>query len=280
MPLVARGRVPRTGGLDTQNARATERRRTVAQITGEKVDWLRAQGDLCVAVELNATDPDAVAANSGKAQPRHYRGIAGQTFDNAVVVDNGSVVQFKIRSRGQFGFGYRVYAGLHIRDHTRDLIADRLYCLAADEQTPNTDIDRAYQDAQAAAKPLIQVRNFPSISIDPNDRDLQVGIMCCTVVSWGVYGYIDENDVDFGIPLNIGEAPYTNLPALAPPPRWDPQVKAEPKGAAITAFGGGPVRLPPNMGHPSQEFSSARLIREDNPRFAPNYVSFAFLVAA
>src|SRR5262249_40994979 len=154
----------------------------------------------------------------------------------------------------------------------------RLYCLSSDEQTPNTDIDRAYQDAEATAKPLIQVRNFPDLDIDPNARDLQLGIMSCTIVSWGVYGYIDENDMDFGIPLNIGEASNTNLPALPRLPKLDQPVKAEAKGDPITAFGGGPVRLPASKWNP--ELSSARLIREDNPRFAPHYVSFAFLVAA
>jgi hypothetical protein len=253
----------------------------VAQITGETVNWLHTHGDLYVAVELNKTDPDAQTANSGKAQPRLYRNIAGQSFSNAVVVDNGSVVQFKIFSRGQFGFGYRTYGGLRdIRGRTRDMIADRLYCLSADEQKQNEDINRAYQDTEATAKPLIQILNFPSMSeIAATDRDLQVGMMSCTVVSWRVYGYIDENDEVYGIPLNIGEAPYTNLPP-ARPLSWNPEVKAELKGAPITVFGGGPIRLPPSKGKTSQEYSSARLIREDNPRFAPHYVSFAFLVAS
>jgi hypothetical protein len=254
----------------------------MAQFTGEKVDWLYTHGDLHVTVELNKTDPDAAAANSGKAAPRLYRNISGQSFNNAVVVDNSSVVQFKIRSRGQFGFGYRIYAGLRdIRGRTRDVIADRLYYLTADEQVTNTDINRVYQDAEATVMPLVQILNFPSIAeVSPDDRDIQVALMSCTVVSWGVYGYIDENDVDYGIPLNIGEAPYTNLPTLQTPGRWDQTVKAEAAQAAVVAFGGGPVRLPPSRGKTSQEFSSARLIREVNPRFAPNYVSFAFLVAA
>jgi hypothetical protein len=252
----------------------------VAKITGEKVDWLHTHGDLYVSVELNKTDPDAQTTNSGKGEPRLYRNIPGQSFSNAVVVDNGSVVQFKIFSRGQFGFGYRTYAGLRdITGRTRDVIADRLYCLSADEQKQNEDISRAYQDAEATAKPLIQILNFPSMSqIGATDRNLQVGMMSCTLVSWRVYGYIDENDEVYGIPLNIGEAPYTNLPS-APPSRWNQQVNAEPTSAPVAVFGGGPIRLPPSRGKTSQEFSSARLIREDNPRFAPNYVSFAFLVA-
>ncbi|RRH93909.1 hypothetical protein EH240_28600 [Mesorhizobium tamadayense] len=252
----------------------------MAQITGEHVDWLHAHGDLYVAVELNNTDPDAIAANSGKAPPRLYRNITGQSFRNAVVVDNGSVVQFKVRSRGPHGFGYRVYAGLkNIRGRTRDLIADRLYCLSATEQSQNTDVDRAYQDADATPQPLIQIKNFPSIdAIAPTDRDLQLGMISCTVVSWGVYGYIDENDEDFGIPLNIGEAPYTNLPGSPPPNKWNQPVNVT-ASPQVTAFGGGPTRFRPSKGKASQEFSSARLIREDNPRFAPNYVGFTFLVA-
>jgi hypothetical protein len=252
----------------------------LAQITGEKVDWFHTHGDLYVAVELNNTDPDAITTNSGKAQPRLYRNVRGQSFQNAAIVDNGSVVQFKIRSQGQFGFGYRIYAGLrNIRGRTRDLIANRLYCLSSAEQAQNTDIDRAYQDADATQQPLIQIVNFPSIlEIEPADRDLQLGMMSCTVVSWEVYGYIDENDEDFGIPLNISEAPYTNLPAAALRGKWNPPVNAL-VAPEVTAFGGGPIRFPPSRGKTSQEFSSARLIREQNPRYAPNYTSFAFLVA-
>jgi hypothetical protein len=260
----------------------------LAQFEGEKVDWLHTHGDLYVAAELNNTDDDAVSANKNKAQPRLYRNIRGQSFQNAVVVDNGSVVQFKIRSRGQFGFGYRIYAGLkdtgrrdenQKRIYTRDVIANRLYCLGSDEQVPKDDIDRAYQDADATIKPLIQIRSFPSIeAIAPTDRELQLGMMSCTVVSWGVYGYIDENSEDFGIPLNIGETPYTNLPELRSP-RWDQKVNAQ-HTLQTVAFGGGPARLPASRGKASQAFSSADMIREDNPRFAPNYVSFAFLVTA
>jgi hypothetical protein len=256
------------------------RTRLVAQITGEKVDWLRTHGDLYVAVELNETDPDAKTINSGKAPPRLVRNIPNQSFSNAVIVDNGSVVQFKILSRGQFGFGYRTYAGLRdIRGRKRDLIADRLYCLTSEEQKKNKEIDRAYQDAEATVKPLIQILNFPSFpDISAKDHDIQVAMMSCTVVSWRVYGYIDENDEDYGIPLNIGEVQFTNVPSVSPP-RWNESIKAEPLSAPITVFGGGPCRLVPSKGNPSTEFSSARLIREDNPRFAPNYVSFAFLVA-
>lgn len=252
----------------------------MAQITGEHVDWLHTHGDLYVAVELNNTDPEAIAANSGKAPPRLYRNISGQSFQNAVIVDNGSVVQFKIRSRGPYGFGYRIYAGLNnIRGRTRDVIANRLYCLSSNEHSQNTDIDRAFQDVDATAQPLIQIRNFPSIdAIAPTDRDLQLGMMSCTVVSWGVYGYIDENDEDFGIPLNIGEPPYSSRPASPPPNRWSQPVNVT-AGPQVTAFGGGPLRFPLRSGNGSQELSSARLIREDNPRFAPNYAGFAFLVA-
>jgi hypothetical protein len=260
----------------------------LAQFEGEKVDWLHTHGDLYVAVELNNTDVDAIAANKNKAQPRLYRNIRGQSFHNAVVVDNGSVVQFKVRSRGQFGFGYRIYAGLkdtgrrdenQKRIYTRDVIANRLYCLSSDEQVPKDDIDRAYQDADAPVQPLIQIRNFPSIAeVARNDRDLQLGMISCTVVSWRVYGYIDENDEDFGIPLNIGEASHANLPELEPS-AWNQPVNAR-LTLANAAFGGGPRRLSAGRGKTTQEFSAARLIREDNPRFAPNYLSFAFLVAS
>lgn len=253
----------------------------MAEIEGEKVDWLHTHGDLYVAVELNDTDEDAKRINTKKAAPQLYRNIRGQSFQNAVIVDNGSVVQFKVRSRGQFGFGYRIYAGLRdIRGRTRDLIASRLYCLGVDEYAEASDICRAYQDVDAAPEPLIQIRNFPSTeAIAPIDRDLQLGIMSCTVVSWPIYGYINENDEDFGIPLNINEAPYKNLPELPEPERWDQPVKVQ-VSTAVNAFGGGPRRLPPSKGKSTQEFSSARLLREDNPRYAKNYASFAFLVTA
>lgn len=265
----------------------------MAKIHGEKVDWLHTNGDLYVAVELNNTDEGAREINKDKAQPRLYRNIDGQSFKNAVIVDNGSVVQFKIRSRGPFGFGYRIYAGLRNtgerkRDRPifrRDLIANRLYSLSPDEdQIPKyvqqEDIDRAYQDEYASVKPLIQVRNFPSMNdLASDDRDLQLGMMSCTVVSWGVYGYIDEDSNDFGFPQDKNQEPYTNAPALPQPARWKQEVKVE-NSPDLIAFGGGAIRLPLRRGQASQTFSSADMIREVDPKLARNYTSFAFLVAA
>lgn len=234
----------------------------MAQITGEHVDWLHTHGDLYVAVELNNTDPDAIAANSGKAPPRLYRNISGQSFQNAVIVDNGSVVQFKVRSRGPFGFGYRVYAGLNdIRGRTRDVIANRLYCLSSNEQSQNTDIDRAFQDVDAKTQPLIQIRNFPSIdAIAPTDRDLQLGMMSCTVVSWGVYGYIDEKRRRFRNPTEHRRGPLFQPAGIATAEQVEPTGERDGKPSSYCFR-----RRPHTLPRQQRKSEPGTLVRQADP---------------
>jgi hypothetical protein len=259
----------------------------VAQFTGEKVDWLYTIGDLFVSLELNDLDPDAFRRNDGKSPPRHYRDIEGQTFKNAVVVDRGSVVQLKIVSRGQFGFGYRIDGGVLVDSagrarKRRDLIARQVHCLGKQPYTELTEIDRGYQAPPPAvdAAALIQIQDFPTLGIDRSDTEFQVGAMCCNVSSWSIYGYIDnEDDADYGMPLNIGENPAYGPASPVPPSDHPMRQQVTPKGKeSITAFGGAPTRLVPSRAV-SKPFASARLIREDDPRQAPNYASFVFLVS-
>jgi hypothetical protein len=259
----------------------------MAVLHGEKVDWLQTVGDLFVSLELNNQDPDAKRINEGKSQPRHYRYIEGQAFKSAIVVDPGSVVQFKIISRGQFGFGYRIDGGINV-DSTgraqkqRDLIARQAHCLGKDHYTELTEIDRGYQPLAATTNTaaLIQIKDFPTLGIDRAETGFQVGAMSCNVSTWSIYGYIDdEDDADYGMPLNIGEKLAYGPMSPVPPPKSALRQKATASGKeSFTAFGGAPTRLVPNL-PVSKLFASARLIREDDPRQAPNYASFVFLVS-
>lgn len=265
----------------------------MAVIKGEKVDALHTFGDLYVSLELNQTDPAAKNANSGKKQPEHYRNIFNQAFKNAVIVDNGSVVQFKIASRGLFGFGYRIgggalvdASGRAVRDDKnkkkRDVIAKQLYCFGKEGNNAElTGVERGYQDHEAStnATSLIRIRNFPTLKINPDETDLQIALMTCTVSSWNVYGYIDgEDDTDYGMPLNIGEIAYGPRPPVQRPEMEEPKAFTVQSVTPVTAFGGAPTRFFLPEGTATQQFPQASLIREDDPVRSSNYVSFAFLV--
>jgi hypothetical protein len=268
----------------------------MAVIKGEKVDALHTFGDLYVSVELNMTDPDARQANSGKKPPQHYRNISNQSFKNAIVVDNKSVIQFKIRSRGPFGFGYRINGGVLVengravlkevrkneRKMQRDAIARRRYCFGTDgNYTELTDVDRGYQNAltDTNATSLIMIQNFRTFGITPTETALPVAMMYCTVMSWNVYGYLDDISNDYGMPLNIDETAYGPRP---PTRRPENVVQGEPLAGntsltEVQAIGGAPTRFFLSQGRSGEEFMQGSQIREDDPELASNYTSFAFL---
>jgi hypothetical protein len=271
----------------------------MAVIKGEKVDALHTFGDLYVSVELNMTDPDAKQANSGKKPPQHYRNISNQAFKNAIIVDNQSVIQFKIRSRGLWGFGYRINGGVLVENGRavlkevrkdvvkmqRDAIARQRYCFGKDgKNTELTEVDRGYQDAvtDTKATSLIMIQNFRTLGITPTETALPAAMMYCTVTSWNVYGYIDDIDQDYGMPLNIGETAYGPRPPMRRPGML---AQGEPLAdntrlAEVRAFGGAPTRFFPDQGTSGQQFTQGSQTREDDPGLAPNYVSFAFLVSS
>jgi|SoiMethySBSTD1v2_1073268.scaffolds.fasta_scaffold18183_5 hypothetical protein len=271
----------------------------MAVIKGEKVDALHTFGDLYVSVELNMTDPDAKKANSGKKPPQHYRNISNQGFKNAIIVDNQSVIQFKIRSRGLWGFGYRIDGGVLVQNGRavmkevrkdelkmqRDTIAKRRYCFGKDGKNSElTDVDRGYQAAvtDTKATSLIMVQNFRTFGITPTQTVLPAAMMYCTVASWNVYGYIDDIDQDYGMPLNVGEAIYGPRSPMRQP---ELLVQGEPLAdgtrlAEVQALGGAPTRFFPDQGTSGQQFAQGIQIREDDPDRAPSYVSFAFLVSS
>lgn len=251
-------------------------------ISDTVVEKLQTFGDLFVTVELNMEDDEAKTANAGKKAPRHYQNISAQTFKNAVLVDEGSYIQFKIQSRGEFGYGFRIVGGLKLNQRNQvegtevesDMIVKQLYCFppiseknifeVVGKEVSLTDTIRRYQDKSQS----IKIEGFKTLGWGVDDRDKMVNMMNCTVTSWEVYGFIDDaTDIDYGHPADIGRV------------EWGPYAASREIGggqaAPQKAAGGGPVR----RGTSSQEFKTARQIREDNPNEAPNYVNFAFLIA-
>src|SRR5580658_10372582 len=148
------------------------------KITGDKVNSLQTTGDLWVEVQLNEAEANA---NEAKKPPEHYTNIQGQTFNNAVVVQEHSCIQFKIKSKGEFGFGYRIVGGIDldakkkVGDTKPQTIVSKLYCLpqvsAADirklvEHDELVDVVQRYQDEE---KSLIKVEGFKTLNFNPRD---------------------------------------------------------------------------------------------------------------
>ncbi|MGH9328325.1 MAG: hypothetical protein ACRD2B_16780 [Terriglobia bacterium] len=239
------------------------------QIKGDKVKSLQTTGDVWVEVQLNQ-EAGAEGVNKGKKAPEHYQNVVGQPFLNAVIVQEGSYIQFKIRSHGELGFGHRIVGGLKLDGRNKpipgearpDIIVSQLYCLPPvssenmfelDKGADLYDIVQRYQDSRSS---MIAVDGFKRLNLSTDDRDKMVTMMNCTVTSWGVYGFIDDaTDIDYGHPADIGRV------------EWGP-------GIAGLGVGGRPVR----QGTSIQAITKVRQIREDYPDAAPNYVNFAFLV--
>ena len=198
----------------------------MAQIVGEVVDRLRTIGDLSIAVALNTTDPEAAKANAGKNPPTLYRNIQGQSYDDAAVVDKGSVIEFLIESRGRFGFGYRIVTGVKIdaegrpksdaHGNQRNSVVERLYCLdPTGQDIALKDVVRRYQkvDPEHKDRLLIKVEDFPTLEIPSDRKDVLLAMMSVSIVSWPVYGFIDgENDEAFGDPLFPGVGDNVRAP--------------------------------------------------------------------
>ncbi len=238
------------------------------RIVGEKVNELQTTGDLWVEVQLSE-ETTAQVKNREMMAPIHYRNVVNQPFRNAVIVQEGSYIQFKVKSRGEFGFGYRILGGLRLDARNKvmngeaqpDVIVDRQYCLPPVSKENifdlvESDLYVAVHRYDGAAKPMIAVQGFRKIGLSTDDRHKMVTMMNCTVMSWGVYGFIDDaTDLDYGLPADIGRIEWG--PGIAGPGVANPSVR---------------------QGSSSREITGVRQIREDNPDAAPNYVNFTFLV--
>jgi hypothetical protein len=249
------------------------------KIVGEQVNALQTTGELSVTVQLNK-EAAAKGMNEHKKEPALYKNISDQTFSNAVIVQEHSVIQFEITSRGKFGFGYRIVGGLEldsrnqvVTDAQPQVIVNKLYCLPAPSAEDRfklaynaklTDTVQRYQDA---SKSMITIEGFKTLNFAPDDRGQMVAMMNCTITSWDVLGFIDdETDIDYGQPADI-------VRAGAPLGLFSSATAGIGGSVAASrdAAGGGPTR-----GETSgQVFKNARNIREDEPR---NYVNFSFLI--
>jgi hypothetical protein len=258
-------------------------------INGDTVDCLHTTDALKVKVELN-DEAEAQAANKGKKAPQHYENIKTSkiiNFKSAVVVQQGSIIQFKITSRGAFGFGYRILGGVELDSYGKvvpgiksqqDTIVRQLYCVdksGTSKDTDRTDIVRRYQNDEHS---LIKVQDFKSVGGLRADTGTMAAMMSCTVHSWGVYGFIDDaTDIDYGHPADIGRenewGPYKPT-RLAPGITASAAAGASARATASSLVAGGPTRF----GTSSQEFAFVRQIRQDNPDAAPHYVNFTILI--
>lgn len=262
------------------------------QLVGDIVPELHTTKDLWIKVQLNK-EVAAAEVNKNKKDPVHYANVKNQTFANAVLVTAGSCIEFRITSKGRLGFGYSIVGGLELDARNRvvsdkhpQVIVRKLYCFPPttpdnirklQESTTLIDVVQRYQDASQS---MIKIEGFKTLNFAPDDRGAMVAMMNCTVTSWEVLGFIDdETDIDYGRPADLGpqmtgrvNAGAGNISAGAGNVTAGIGNVGDATPSPTSAAGGGPIR----GGKSGQAFKKARNIRE--VEVPDDYVNFSFLI--
>jgi len=220
-----------------------------ATFKGEVVTELKDFGNLSVQVVLNNEDEQAKQQNNGKPQPVLIRNLikvddpTGISYPNVVVVQSGSVIKFNIKSKGPYGYGYRIRTD-------KEPIVDRLYCL--DKEGKNAELIASVRKYQLTGS-MIRVDDFKTLGYGVDkERTKASEVWICRIESWNVFGFIDDYSRTYGTPR--GETEVT---------------------VSLIGAGAG------EWGKSNEIFTKARQVFEVDPEAQKNgYLSFYFFVFA
>lgn len=147
-------------------------------------EWLNTHSnDLHVKVVLNREDPIAREANEGKFQPVMLSEVKridrsnGDLSPHVVLLEQGSHIEFQIKGKGKYGFGYKISTD-------NEEIVKGLY--RTDDEGKNEYITsslRRYQDQEKT----LMVDNFRRMEITAkNDKG---NFMFCNIEAWELEGF-------------------------------------------------------------------------------------------
>lgn len=185
------------------NDRSLESERTVEQVViGEIIQMARVSGgntdlvgmkadylydrDAGVKVTLNTVDENAKKANAGKFQPLMITDVqptnpnTNAFYDNVVICEKGSVINFNVASWGSAGFGCSIKS-------SKQTIIDSIYSCYGNNQDRNANMDlRRYEKS----KNTIVIDSTENLDIPSGE---EIYYQKVTLKTWRLTSYEKDN---------------------------------------------------------------------------------------
>jgi len=172
------------------------------------------------------------AANNGKAKPILLRDViridkGTDAWPNAILVDSGSVIEFYIRSRGPYGFMYRLTTD-------NETIVDGLYY--SDSSGSGNDATLSCRRQQSDQSSTLRVDSFRSKGLTTTEQKTRY--WSCNIQTWRLLGFEQPQGTKLGASRGGVEARVEGgaLDTIGPKSTttfgtiWNPNTESSPNG--------------------------------------------------